>query len=107
MQQLSVRELASWLQDDDRAKPLLLDVREPSEFEYCAIGGSMLMPLGYVATRLSELDAEKEIVCICHHGGRSMQAARYLSQQGFKKLFNLSGGVHAWAQQIDQSMPTY
>ena len=107
MQQLSARDLADWLQDDKRSKPLLLDVREPSEFERCAIAGSMLMPMGSITSRIAELDPAQEIVCICHHGGRSMQVAMYLSQHDFTKLFNLSGGVHAWAQQIDENMPTY
>lgn len=57
--------------------------------------------------RFAELDEEQPVVCICHHGGRSMQVAAFLERQGFTKVINLSGGVHAWAAQVDPSMPTY
>lgn len=104
---LAASDLAAWLQDASRPAPLLLDVREPHEFAYCAIAGAQSMPMGTVPGQVDALDAEREIVCICHHGMRSMQVAMFLASRGFDKLYNLSGGVHAWAQQVDPKMPTY
>lgn len=107
MQHLSAPELAQWLADDARAKPLLLDVREPWEFQTCHIAGAAAMPMRTVPARLAELDAGQPVVCICHHGARSMQVANFLEQNGFAEVINLTGGVHAWALQVDNSMPTY
>ncbi len=107
MQQLSVTDLATWLLDQQRPAPLLLDVREPWEYETCHIDGAQLMPMQTVPVRYQELDPEQQIVCICHHGGRSMQVANFLHRQGYTQVFNLAGGVHAWANQVDESMPTY
>lgn len=107
MQQLTAPDLAARLADASRAQPLLLDVREPHEYAYCHIAGAVNMPMQSVPGRIAELDQEAEVVCICHHGMRSMQVARYLEQQGFASVTNLAGGVHAWAQQVDPGMPTY
>lgn len=107
MQQLSVTELAAWLMDQQRPAPFLLDVREPWEFETCHIPGAQLMPMQTIPARYQELDLDQQIVCICHHGGRSMQVANFLHRQGFTQVLNLTGGVHAWANQVDESMPTY
>jgi rhodanese-related sulfurtransferase len=107
MQHLSAPELAQWLADDARAKPLLLDVREPWEFQTCHIAGATAMPMRTVPARLADLDAGQPVVCICHHGARSMQVANFLEQNGFAEVINLTGGVHAWALQVDNSMPTY
>lgn len=107
MQHLNAPELAQWLADDGRARPLLLDVREPWEFQTCHIAGAAAMPMQTVPARLAELDADAPVVCICHHGARSMQVAHFLEQNGFAHVINLTGGVHAWAQQVDNSMPTY
>jgi rhodanese-related sulfurtransferase len=107
MKQITPPQLADWLQDTGRPAPVLLDVREPSEFSYCAIPGSLPMPMASVPARLQELDPDAEIVVICHHGGRSMQVAMFLERQGFSKLINLAGGVAQWAQQVDPSMPQY
>ena len=65
------------------------------------------MPMNTIPGKLLELDVEHTIVCICHHGVRSMQVALFLEQNGFDKVSNLTGGVHAWAQQVDNTMPTY
>ena len=107
MQHLSAPELAQWLADAGRAQPLLLDVREPWEFETCHIEGATPMPMRSIPARLAELDADRPVVCICHHGARSMQVANFLEQNGFAEVTNLTGGVHAWALQVDNSMPTY
>ena len=107
MKQITPVQLAEWLQDPSRPAPFLLDVREPSEFAYCAIPGSVLMPMASVPARAQELPDDVEIVVICHHGGRSMQVAMFLERQGFAGLINLAGGVAQWAQQVDPAMPQY
>ncbi|HJV81265.1 rhodanese-like domain-containing protein [Noviherbaspirillum sp.] len=107
MQTITAPDLAAWLADESRAKPVLLDVREPWEFQTCHIEGSLPMPMNSVPARLQELDDDAPIVCVCHHGGRSMSVASFLERNGFTQVINLTGGVHAWAQQVDGSMPTY
>lgn len=107
MQTLTAPELAVWLADTSREKPVLLDVREPWEFQTCHIDGSVPIPMNSIPARLQELDDETPIVCICHHGARSMSVAAFLERNGFSQVINLTGGVHAWAVQVDNSMPTY
>ncbi|GGC82964.1 rhodanese-like domain-containing protein [Undibacterium terreum] len=107
MQHITAPELASWLADKEKNPPVLLDVREPWEHETCHISGVMLMPMQSVPERISELDQDATIVCVCHHGGRSMQVASFLERNGFANVINLTGGVHAWAQEVDTAMPTY
>jgi rhodanese-related sulfurtransferase len=107
MQHLSAPELAQWLANDARPRPVLLDVREPWEFQTCHIDGAAAMPMRTVPARLAELDPDLPVVCICHHGARSMQVASFLEQNGFADVSNLTGGVHAWALQVDPTMPTY
>ncbi len=107
MQQLTAPQLADWIADTSRAAPVLLDVREPWEFETCHIEGAQLMPMNSVPARQEELDPEMPVVCICHHGMRSMQVAAFLERNGFTDVSNLTGGVQAWAQQVDGAMPTY
>jgi rhodanese-related sulfurtransferase len=107
MQNLTPIELAAWLADEAREKPLLLDVREPWEFEAGHIDGSLTMPMNTIPSRLSELDAQQPIICICHHGVRSMQVALFLEQNGFTAIGNLTGGVHSWALQVDSTIPIY
>lgn len=92
---------------DDGAEPLLLDVREPWEFQVCAIDGSQLVPMRTIPQAAQQLDPERETVVICHHGIRSRQVAFYLEQAGFNNVVNLDGGVAAWARDVDPSMPTY
>ncbi len=104
---MTAPELAVWLADESRPKPLLLDVREPWEFQTCHIDGAVPMPMNTVPARMQELDEDAAIVCICHHGARSMSVAAFLERNGFANVINLTGGVHAWAQQVDGSMPTY
>ncbi|MBP8132638.1 MULTISPECIES: rhodanese-like domain-containing protein [Zoogloea] len=107
MKQITPPQLAEWLKDDSRPAPFLLDVREPQEFQYCSIPGSVLMPMASVPARMQELEPDAEIVVICHHGGRSMQVAMFLQHQGFANLINLAGGVAQWAAQVDPAMPQY
>lgn len=107
MKQITAPALAARLADAARGKPLLLDVREPWEFQICRIEGSQLVPMGEIPARAAELDSGAEVVVICHHGGRSLQVALFLEKQGFSDVTNLTGGVDAWAKNVDPAMPVY
>ena len=80
MQQLTPPQLKAWLDDPAREKPLLLDVREPWEVDVCRLAGAHSMPMRSVPARLAELQAEIQIVVVCHHGARSYQVAMFLEQ---------------------------
>jgi adenylyltransferase/sulfurtransferase len=97
--------LKEW--QDAKKKFALIDVREPQEFEIAAIPGAKLIPLSQLAARVSELDTADEIVLQCHHGSRSARAQAALAKFGFKKTYNLAGGIDAWATDVDPSMPRY
>jgi adenylyltransferase/sulfurtransferase len=84
----------------------VLDVREPHEYQICNIGGH-LIPLGDLPKRVSELDSSRDIVAHCRSGVRSAKAVNFLKQAGFKKVRNLAGGILAWADRVDPSMPKY
>ena len=107
VQPLTAPALAAWLADPARPRPLLLDVREPWEFTTCRLEGAQSMPMNDVPARLEELDLDQPIVCICHHGARSLQVAGFLAARGAVDVHNLSGGVAAWAHQVDATFPTY
>ncbi|MCX8062604.1 MAG: molybdopterin-synthase adenylyltransferase MoeB [Anaerolineales bacterium] len=85
----------------------LIDVREPHELEISQIPGAQLIPLGQLASRLSELDSAEEIVLFCKAGTRSARALEVLLSAGFRKVKNLKGGINAWAQEVDPSLPIY
>ena len=107
MKQISPADLAAWLADAGREKPLLLDVREPWEYEKARIEGARLVPMREIQARLGELDPSSEVVAICHHGGRRQQVAMFLEKSGFKKVHNLVGGVDAWSRNVDPAVPLY
>ncbi len=91
--------------------PLLLDVREDWELATAAIhiDGVALrhIPMGRIPEQFSELDPAQPILCICHHGKRSAQVGGFLERQGFSAIYNLAGGIDAWSDQIDGSVPRY
>jgi rhodanese-related sulfurtransferase len=107
MNQIAAAELAAWLSDMRREKPLLLDVREPWEWETARIAGATLIPMREIPARFGELDSAREVVAICHHGGRSQQVAMFLEKNGFAKVHNLTGGVDAWSRTVDPAVPLY
>src|SRR4051812_46409999 len=78
---------------------LLLDVRNPDEYESCNLGG-MLIPFMELPDRLGELSKKKQIVIHCHAGGRSRRATEFLIKEGFKNVFNLKGGISTWINEI-------
>lgn len=106
MQQMTVQELKERLAQPG-AKPSLLDVREAWELNICALPGALHIPMGQVPARTEELDPKQELVVICHHGVRSLRVAHFLESRGFSKLYNLQGGVDAWAREIDPAMRKY
>ena len=85
----------------------LIDVREPHEFQICRIPGSILIPLGELQKRLGELDPAAEIVAHCKSGVRSGKAVDFLKQQGFKRARNMKGGILAWSDKVDPTVPKY
>ena len=107
MKQISPSELAAWLSDESRDKPVLLDVREPWEFERARIEGAQLVPMREVPGRIGEIEQGKPVVAICHHGGRSMQVALFLEKAGYNNVHNLVGGVDAWSRSVDPAVPLY
>lgn len=109
MQQLPVTDVKQWAAGADQ--PLLLDVREPWEFEIAAIriaGATTLnLPMGQIPQRLADLDPAQPILCICHHGMRSAQVVAFLERAGFDSVYNLAGGIDAWSAQVDPAVPRY
>jgi adenylyltransferase/sulfurtransferase len=82
-------------------------VREPFEYDICRIPGSQLIPLGQLPSRMSELDSADEIVLQCKSGARSARALKLLQEAGFNKLWNVEGGILAWSDDVDPSVPKY
>src|SRR5437660_4579170 len=102
---ISVHELK---QKTDAHEPFdLIDVREPFEYEIARIDGAKLIPLGEISERADELQREQPIIIHCHSGQRSAQAVRLLQRRGFSNVYNLEGGIDAWSDQIDPSVPKY
>ncbi len=94
---------------DAGEKPLILDVREPHEWDISNLQdlGAVLIPQGQILDRMGELDTAVETVVLCRVGGRSAAVIRELKQHGFKKLINLKGGINQWAREVDQNLPIY
>ena len=86
---------------------MLLDVREQWEWDRARIEGAQHIPMRDIPARVGEIDPDKEIVAICHHGGRSLQVAMFLEKNGFAKVHNLQGGVDAWSRTVDPAVPLY
>ena len=106
MREFTASELDAYLRESER-KPLLLDVREPWEFDKAHIEGSTLVPMRQIGDHIPALHDAEEIVVICHHGIRSRVVCRFLESEGFSNVINLAGGVDAWARFVARQMPTY
>ena len=107
MRQLSVQELQALMEGAPTARPHLLDVREPWEFELARIEGSNLIPMQTIPNQVEQLDRTHPTVVICHHGTRSLQVVAFLERLGFENLHNLQGGIDAWARQVDPRLRLY
>lgn len=116
--QVAPSQFPAWLQTVGQSHPLdapvLLDVREPHELAWASVpvdaAGSfrlLSIPMGSVPERLTELDPDQPIACLCHHGMRSMQVARFLQSNGFAQVINIDGGIDAWSAQVDANIPRY
>ena len=109
MQQISPAQVAAWAGQQTQ-RPVLLDVREGWEVQTASARPAELdfvhMPMQAIPARLSELDPDRPIACLCHHGGRSMQVAHFLASHGYQ-VVNVAGGIHAWSAQVDPAIPVY
>lgn len=88
-------------------KLVLLDVREPWEFELCRIEGATPIPMGAIAANLQAIDNGDPVVCYCHHGMRSMDVTVWLRGQGVEDAQSLAGGIDRWSREIDPGVPQY
>lgn len=104
MKEISVQELQEMMNNEEDFQ--LVDVREPNEYDFCNIGGE-LIPLGTVLDHQDQIARDKKVVVHCKSGRRSASAIQALEAEGFDNLYNLRGGILAWAQEIDDSVPTY
>ena len=88
---------------------LLVDCREPEEYQIANIQPAQLLPMSELADRVSEIETSRgrRLVVHCHHGGRSLQVANWLRKQGFEKAQSMSGGIDQWATDVDRSLPRY
>jgi rhodanese-related sulfurtransferase len=110
--QVTPSQLQDWIASHaDLGPTVVLDVREPWEVQTASVKAQgfelVPMPMHTVPVRLTELNREQPIACLCHHGGRSMQVAAFLAHHGFAQVANIAGGIHAWSAQVDASVPTY
>lgn len=105
IQTITVVQLKELLAKD--IPPIVLDVREATEVKICALPTFIHIPLGSLSHELEQLPEGRVIVTLCHHGRRSLQAALFLKSHGFDQVWNLAGGIHAWAEQVDPSMNRY
>ncbi len=106
-------QLKQWLdaRGTDEGFPLLLDVREPAEWAAASVhadGAELLQwPMQSIPARMHELDPDRPVAVLCHHGARSMQVAMFLQQHGFARVANVAGGIDAWSLQFDPTVPRY
>jgi rhodanese-related sulfurtransferase len=105
-------QLQDWIASQaPNGAAVVLDVREVWEVQTACVTAQgfelIKIPMHTLPPRIAELDREQPIAVLCHHGGRSMQVAAFLVQQGFSHVANIAGGIHAWSSQVDASVPTY
>lgn len=102
-----------WLEDATATGvlPLVLDVREAWELQTASVPAQGFelrhIPMGSIPEQLATLDSERPVACLCHHGMRSLRVAAFLDQQGFARVTNITGGIDAWARELDPSVPVY
>ncbi len=108
--QVRPADFAAWVASLPSA-PVVLDVREPWELQTASIrpeGVTVLaIPMRELPNRLTELTIDQPVACLCHGGVRSLQVAHFLAHNGFEQVVNIAGGIHAWSQEVDASVPRY
>jgi len=105
VEQISVTELKKKIDNNDNF--ILIDVRQVNELDICKIASAKHIPLHILMHRLDEIDRSSTVIMMCHVGGRSQRAAEFLVSQGYTDVYNLAGGIDAWAAQIDSTMARY
>jgi hypothetical protein len=117
--EIAPADFAKWLthvaKEHSMERAVLLDVREPHEVQWVSVDKNtatqayhlVTIPMSQVSQRMAELDRDQPIACLCHHGVRSMQVARFLVSNGFTEVVNIAGGIDAWATQVDPSIGRY
>jgi len=103
---VSVTE-ASRLAQANPEKVRILDVREPHEVAICSVDGAESIPMQEIPARLASLPRDRHLLVLCHHGGRSLRVCQYLRAQGFPAVTNITGGIDAWAREIDPRLTRY
>jgi rhodanese-related sulfurtransferase len=103
--EVDVRSARAWL--NSKNAPVVLDVREPFEVALCRLPGSVAIPLAQVPDQLAALPRDRPILVLCHHGSRSLSAAKFLRAKGLNRATSLRGGIHEWAETFDPKMPRY
>lgn len=112
IEQVNPDQLPTWFEAVRvHGEPMLLDVREPAEWSAASVKPSgadlVLMSMQTIPSRLAELDPERPVAVLCHHGARSMNVAVFLERQGFSHVVNVAGGIDAWSRQFDPTVPRY
>jgi rhodanese-related sulfurtransferase len=111
VEQVLPSQLDDWFAQDASATPLVLDVREPWELQVASVAPAgfelAAIPMNTVPARLGELDPERPVAVLCHHGARSQRVAMFLAQNGFSRVANIAGGIDAWSAQRDPGVPRY
>jgi rhodanese-related sulfurtransferase len=102
---IDVTELATWRQSD--TPPVVIDVREAWELDICALPGALHIALNDLPRRLGDVPTDQPVVLMCHHGGRSEHARRWLAQNGVTNALNLEGGIDAWSIAVDNTLARY
>ncbi|MDT8991836.1 rhodanese-like domain-containing protein [Curvibacter sp. APW13] len=110
--QIRPTDLPQWMAANAAHGPaVVLDVREPHELQMASIKADgfelVCIPMGVIPPRLNELDPDRPVACLCHHGGRSQQVAHFLASRGFAHVANIAGGINAWSAEVDPSVPRY
>jgi rhodanese-related sulfurtransferase len=111
MKTLSPAQALSFLAEQAHASPILMDVREPWEIALATAqpqGAELLcIPMQQIPARLEEIDRQRPVLCICHHGVRSAHVVAYLMHMGWTNVYNLDGGIDAWSLSVEPSVPRY
>jgi rhodanese-related sulfurtransferase len=111
--QVRPAQVAAWFESQagDGGAPLVVDVREPAELRTASIKADgfelLAIPMGAVPQHLAQLDPERPVACLCHHGGRSQRVAMFLAANGFTRVANIAGGIDAWSTEVDPGVPRY